>query len=274
MSIGAGVPVAQCLFDASTICEIPLDMRPAKLMLLTYTFDHLPDPLSFLSAVQSAMDSQNGLLILEVHDLEKIIDRTEICLFQHEHSIYLTALSAKRLLERANLKLLTLDVLPEKERRGNSLLIVAAPQSSGHIPDSSVDLSNLTPSPFDEWSTYAAFSQKVENGLSKFRNYIRSGKKSGRRFAGYGAGGRGVMNLAMAGLTRSDIAYLCDRNPSFHGLFTPCSHIPVVAPEHLLSNYVDETIVFSFGYMDEIRCDLSQYIERGGKLISILDLLQ
>ncbi len=81
------------------------------------------------------------------------------------------------------------------------------------------------------------------------------------------------MTLAMAGLDQTDVAYLCDRNPSFYGFLTPRSHVPVVSPERLLSDPVNELLVFSFGYLDEIKQQLSEPIERGLKLVSMLDLL-
>jgi hypothetical protein len=47
----------------------------------------------------------------------------------------------------------------------------------------------------------------------------------------------------------------------------------VVAPDQLLTDPSDEAIVFSFGYMDEIRRHLAQYEARGGRLISLLELI-
>jgi hypothetical protein len=78
------------------------------------------------------------------------------------------------------------------------------------------------------------------------------------------------MTLAMAGLGPEDIAYLCDQNTSFHGLYTPATHIPVVAPEHVHQEPVDELVVFSYAYLEEIRSRLSPF---AGKFTSILDLM-
>ena len=53
----------------------------------------------------------------------------------------------------------------------------------------------------------------------------------------------------------------------------PGSHVPVVAPEHLAAAPVDHLIVFSYGYMDEIR----EHVHELGaepRLVSVLDLLR
>ena len=70
-----------------------------------------------------------------------------------------------------------------------------------------------------------------------------------------------------------DFAYVCDKNPGFHGRYTPGSHIPIHSPERLLTDPVDEVIVFSFGYFQEISEELKEFTNRGGKLISLLDIL-
>jgi len=59
-----GIPVAQCLFTPQTAHEIPADFLPVRVLLLTYTFDHLPDPMGFLGAVQKVLDPERGVLIL------------------------------------------------------------------------------------------------------------------------------------------------------------------------------------------------------------------
>jgi SAM-dependent methyltransferase len=271
VSRAAGVPVSQCLFTTDTVQLIPSEMRPVQVVLLTYTFDHLPDPLPFLQTVRNVIDEDRGVLLIEVHDLEKIMERRETCLFAHEHSVYLNELSMKRLLERAGFKLLTTQLVPEPERRGNSLLVAASLQESSYEPEPFTRYESLAP--MDVWPTYETFGDETEKSYLGLRDYIRSRTDAGLRLAGYGAGGRGVMALAMADLHDKDIAYVCDQNTSFHDLLTPRSHIPVVAPEQLLTDPSDEAIVFSFGYMDEIRRNLAQYEARGGRLISLLELI-
>ncbi len=270
-SQAAHVPVSQCLFTADTVQSIPTAMRPAHVVLLTYTFDHLPDPLQFLRAVHDVIDEDRGLLLIEVHDLEKIMERRETCLFAHEHSVYLNELTMKRLLERAGFKLLTAQLVPESERRGNSLLVAAALQQSSRQPEPFTRYESLAH--MESWPTYAAFGDETEKSYAGLRDYVRSRTDAGLRLAGYGAGGRGVMALAMADLHDGDIAYLCDQNESFHNLLTPRSHIRVAAPDRLLTDPTDEAIVFSFGYMNEIRQQLKPYETGGGRLTSLLALL-
>jgi hypothetical protein len=77
----------------------------------------------------------------------------------------------------------------------------------------------------------------------------------------------------MSGVGNEEMAYLCDMNSSIHGYYTPKSHLLLVSSQRLLEDWVDEVIVFSFGYMQEITMELSKYTSQGGKLISLLELL-
>lgn len=262
----AGVETVQTLFNCEGVEQIPAGLRPAQVVLLTYTFDHLPEPKPFLELVRQVLDPERGILLIEVHDLARIVERREICLFEHEHSIYLTALTMKRLLESAGFRLLGDDVLPEKERRGNSLLIAACPATA--TAHASTYAARATDVALETWPAYEAFGADVRRGVARFRDQLRTERAAGRKLAGYGAGGRGVMTLAMAGVGPEDLAYLCDQNTSFHGLYTPATHIPVVAPEHVHRQPVDTLVVFSYAYMDEIRARLKPF---EGRCVSILD---
>ena len=95
--------------------------------------------------IRDVLDPERGVLVIEVHDLAKIMDRKEACLFEHEHSIYLNLFTMKCLLEKAGFKLLTSELVSEKECRGNSLLVAAALQNSPRQPDSSVMVQQLAP---------------------------------------------------------------------------------------------------------------------------------
>lgn len=266
-----GVPTIQMLFNCEGAEQIPAEMRPAQIVLLTYTFDHLPDPKSFLDLTRQVLDPDRGVVLIEVHDFAKIVARREICLFEHEHSIYLTSLSMERLLNHCGFRLLGTDLLLESERRGNSLLIAAVPETNtSFTPTYSPTPEDLA---LDAVETIRRFDGEVQAGIQRLREHIKLQKSLGRRIAGYGAGGRGVMTLAMAGIKNTEVDYLCDQNAGFHGLYTPATHIPVVSPATIDEDPVDELIVFSYGYMNEIKSALSSFTERGGTITSMLDFL-
>ena len=67
----------------------------------------------------------NGVLIIEVHDLDLISERNEYCLFEHEHYTYLNKETMHQFLTSNGFELITYNLLDESEKRANSLLVVA-----------------------------------------------------------------------------------------------------------------------------------------------------
>jgi SAM-dependent methyltransferase len=267
-----GVPTSTSLFTHQTLREIPCDMRPVQAFVSLYTLDHVPDPLACLQAIRSVLDPKRGLVIVEVHDLEKIVERREACLFCHEHTVYLTRESMARLMSRAGLKLVSIDLVAEPDRRGNSLLAVGAVEGSPIQPDLP-PASDLAGAMDRDWAVYERFAAAVEGAHRHLGDYVRTQVAAGRRVAGYGASARAISTLSLASLTHEHIAYVCDANTNLHGMFLPKSHIPIAAPDRLGSAPVDEIIVFAYGYMREILAGLESFVRRGGKVTSLLDLL-
>jgi hypothetical protein len=160
----------------------------------------------------------------------------------------------------------------ERDRRGNSLLVVGAPDTStfrSELPP----LSSLATALDGGWQPYAEFGDAVDAAHRFLGDYVRSRCAAGVRIAGYGASARAISTLSLAGLTREHIRCVCDANPNLHGLFLPKSRIPIVPLRELLASEVEEIIVFAYGYMAEIRAALDPLVRRGVKALSLLDIL-
>lgn len=69
------------------------------------------------------------------------------------------------------------------------------------------------------------------------------------------------------------IEYLVDKKPKGIGFLTPKSGVPLVGIDKLISDPVDEILVFSFGYMTEIQAELRKLGYSGSQLHSLLDIL-
>ncbi|MWC26681.1 methyltransferase domain-containing protein [Paenibacillus sp. MMS18-CY102] len=262
-----GVPVLEALFEPATAALLPEPFRCADVLLLTYTFDHLPDPTGMLEAARQTLHPGRGLLVLEVHDLYQIVQRREYCLFEHEHYTYWTEASLRRALARSGFRLLTSELLTEAERRGNSLLIVAAPMDAAHAPDGHTGADDR------DAIGYVGFQAELDTGIAALDAFVAAESAAGRRVAGYGGGGRGVMTLA-AMSTAGQIAYVCDANPALHGRIAPKSQVPITGITRLAEDPVDTLIVFSYGYMAEIREAVMKQPHAPKRIVSMLDLLK
>lgn len=268
-AIENGVPTIQGLFNRHSVDRIPPEFRQSDIVLLSYTFDHLPDPTEFLRAVHSILHPERGILVIEVHNLEKIFERREYCLFEHEHSIYLTSSTAQSLLSSEGYKIIDFDIIPESIRRANSLLFVATPEGSKF---SSLQLPELDLPEFRNLEFYREQVEKIYQGIHNLEKYVDDRTANGKTIAGYGAGGRGVMTLSA--MNNADkLQYLVDKEPKGTEIYCPKAGIPVFGIEQLKKAPVDEVIVFSFGYLKEIQEDLQALGYSLSQIHSMIDVL-
>jgi ubiquinone/menaquinone biosynthesis C-methylase UbiE len=264
-----GIPTIQGLFTAESISRLPQNFREVNVVMLSYTFDHLPDPRAFLAAARSILNKTDGLLVVEIHDLEKIIQRQEYCLFEHEHSIYLTEATARQMCRMEGFEIIDYDLVPEKDRRANSLIVVATPNESS-LARRAVE--PRTPPDFSNLAFYERVGDNIREGIAHLETFVDSLTANGRKLAGYGAGGRGVMTLA-AMSNASKLRYLVDKKPKRPGLLVPKSGIPLVGLDALKTDPVDNILVFSFGYMDEIQHEVGSLEYKPAQFHSLLDIL-
>ena len=265
----AGIPTTNTLFGPDTIDLIPAAMRPFGLVLLTHVFDHLPDPGAFLRSLPDLLDPRDGMLLMEVHDFAETMRHVEYPLIQHEHTTYPTAASLQRMFASVGLDIVDVGVLPDEVKRAHSLMVLAVPQGS-RLAGRAVPASTLGPlHTFDE---LCGFGERLHETLGRVRGYIAHRRAAGIRLAGFGAGGRGIMTLA-ATAGPGDLLYVCDSSPAHHGQFMAGSRIRVAPPDEIERVPVDEVIVFSYGYLDEIRAQLVAHEARGGRVVSLLEVL-
>ena len=126
---------------------------------------------------------------------------------------------------------------------------------------------------FESKEFYYDFGNKIEKAITNLDNYVQKQTNKGKKIAGYGAGGRGIMTLANM-KTSSKLDFLIDKNPKSKEIYTPSSNIPVVGLKHLEENSIDEIIVFSYGYINEIKNELNTYGYQSNQIKSFIDLMQ
>jgi SAM-dependent methyltransferase len=269
-AVESGIPTLECLFDADTPGRIPADFLPVDIVTMSYTMDHIPTPMESLAAIQSILEPNRGVLVVENHDFCKIVDRLEYCLFEHEHSIYLTPHTARGMLERAGMKLVDVNWLPENRVRANSLIFAGACQDA-EVP---VAVSgSLEGAAFESAEFYKDLQVDIQRAIDHLDEFVREEVAAGRSVCGYGAGGRGVMTLA-AMQESGHFQYVADRSPRGRGFALPGSGVRLVGLEDMVDERADTVLVFSYGYFDEIRSSLGAMGYEADQLVSVIDVMK
>ena len=256
IAIDSGVPTQVDLFGRHTEDKVG---EQFDISLSSYTLDHVRNPVEYLQTTHRMLND-GGIIAFEVHDLEKIIERTEYCLFEHEHTIYMTPADARRFVERQGFKVLVIDPISSEEVRGNSLILIAK-----KIPKS-IESHNDEHFHNFQLDTLNNRIIKMINRLNKWVDSIPENEG----IVGFGAGGRGVMTLAAMENPRRFKA-LFDSNYRSGKFVTPKTRIPVVGPDKWSSFANSHCLVFSFGYFSEIKEQLIQSGFTSEKIISLAD---
>jgi hypothetical protein len=272
LALNNGVNVINALFTKESLDLIPKDFKTAQLLVLLHTFDHLYDPAPFLDTVRQVLDPNRGIFLIEVHDLHDIYIKHETALFGHEHATYLHFGSMRRFLKRHGFRIVDFNFLPKEACRGSSMLVAATLEGSELV--AAPNLSDFENPKLDNLSAFLEFQASVSRSFVNLRQYVEDGKNTGKRFAGYGGWGRGVTTLAMVGLTTNHLAFVVDGNRNLHGCYTPVTSLPIVGPDSVTIEVVDEVIVFNYAYINEISGTLSEFIKNGGSVVSVIDLLR
>ena len=234
----AGIETKACLFDT----QLDLD-ESFDICVSSYTFDHMPDPLDYLQTAHKVLNP-GGLVAVEIHDLEKIVDRTEFCLFEHEHTIYMTPSDATALIESQGFKVISVNPLDDITTRANSLIVVAQKNEIKFHPQTVLH----------DNPKFKTLDQRIKDTIFKIDEWVVS-LESDLPLIGYGAGGRGVMTLAALECAQR-FSGLVDSNYNSDIYKAPKTRVPIYSKEDLSSFSAGYCIIFSFGYAEEITRDL------------------
>jgi predicted TPR repeat methyltransferase len=229
--------------------------------LSSYTFDHVRDPRDYLRAACELL-TDGGLLSFEVHDLDVISHRSEFCLFEHEHTIYLNSQQARKLLLECGFEVVAINPVAADAVRGNSLIVVAKKlpktNQAQSLPHRAADMDGT--------------QRRIQALILRLNEWV-AGLPIDERLVGFGVGGRGVMTLA-ALQQPSRFSAMFDSNYTSNQLLTPKTRIPVVGPKQW-SDYCDaHCLVYSFGYFQEIRQQLLNVGFNSQRIVSLADFFE
>lgn len=252
------IDTVQDFFHSKMLDKIRKKFDSVDCIVSSYTFDHIPFIGETFEAISSIL-APSGKLIVEIHDLDLIIDRKEFCLFEHEHYIYLNKITAEYVFNKNGFEIETFNLLNAKEKRGNSLLIVA--QKKSNQKKISIDIDN-------ELVKVQNLNKNTRSTIDKIDGWLEDNKN--KKIVAYGAGGRGVMTLASL-KNYEYFKYIVDKNPKGENIYSSKTHLPIYKPESIKEDKVDIVFIFSYGYFQEIVEELTQYGYTKKQFVSLLD---
>jgi len=267
-----GVPTLVEFFGREAATRLAHEGRQASLVVGNNVLAHVPDLNDFVAGVAVLLAS-DGTATFEFPHLLRLLDEVQYDTIYHEHFSYFSLTTVCVVLERHGLAAYDVEELPT---HGGSLRVYVQHAGGPRAVSDSVPalLAHEDASGLRDPDRYARFAQEVEESKRKLLELLISLRDQGKCVAGYGAPGKGNTLLNYCGIRTDLLEYTVDRNPYKHGTYTPGTHIPIHPVERIAETRPDYLLVLPWNLIDEIREQLANVAEWGGKLIVPIPLAQ
>ena len=262
-----GIESVNQFLGVVTAQEVVASGHGADLLIGNNVLAHVPDINDFIGGLNVLLKPR-GILTMEFPHLLQLMSHNEFDTIYHEHFSYLSFLAVELMFAHHGLTIFDVEELPT---HGGSLRIFAR-----HID---------TPQPTVSSRVTAMRQKEIEFGLKRIETYERFGeqvkatkrkllrfltdiKDRGKRIVGYGSPAKGNTLLNYCGIRTDFIDYVVDRNPRKQGLYTPGTHIPILAPEKIFETKPDYVLILPWNIKDEIMQQMAGIRDWGGQFIA------
>jgi SAM-dependent methyltransferase len=258
----AGVRTLNTFFGRDLARRLRADEKPADLIIANNVLAHVADLNGLVEGIAILL-APHGRAVLEMPYVVDLIAHAEFDTIYHQHLCYFSMTALDRLFRRHGL---FLNEVHRLSIHGGSLRIHV-----GHLEALQPAVGDLLAAEreagLDRPEPYLRFAERVQGVREALRAMVRRLKGEGARLAAYGAAAKGTTLLSYCGLDRAVIDYVVDRNAFKQGRYMPGSKLPILAPEKLLEDRPDCTLLLPWNFADEILAQQAAYRAQGGRFL-------
>jgi SAM-dependent methyltransferase len=260
-----GIPTREEFFTAELGRRLAVEGMWADVFHAHNVLAHVPDLNGFVEGIRAVL-KPHGVAVIEVPYVKDMLDHCEFDTIYHEHLSYFWLSTLDFCFRRHGLVIADVERLPI---HGGSLRVVASPAEAAGRPGPRVEalLAEEKGCGIDTPGPYREFAERVNQIKESLRELLRRLKAGGGRIAAYGASAKGSTLLNYCGIGRDVLDFVVDRSPAKQGRFTPGTGLRIYAPEKLLQDMPDFTLLLTWNFADEILRQQAEYRRRGGRFI-------
>lgn len=262
-----GIPTIDEFFDRGLAERLRAQGRRASVIHAHNVLAHVADLHGVVAGVEHLL-ADDGIAIFEVPYLRSLIDHVEFDTIYHEHLCYFSLTALVAVFGR---HALVVDDVERLEIHGGSLRLRvsrAGPDPCHRAAPAVHELLREEAS----WGVarperYLGFAGRVQALRTELVELIDDLRDQGHRIAAYGASAKGTTLLNAFGIGRERLEFVVDRSVVKQGRYTPGTHLPIHAPEHLLEQMPAYTLLLTWNFAEEIIEQQHEYRRRGGRFI-------
>jgi SAM-dependent methyltransferase len=263
VAIDNGVPTRCDFFGRDLARQLAAEGLLADVLHANNVMAHVPDVNGVVAGIATVL-APGGVAVIETPYVREMVERLEFDTIYHEHLFYYSLSSFDALLRRNGLRAVDVERIPI---HGGTLRIFAAEEGTPVSDTTTSLLAEEAQLGMTTIDYYRDFVARVDTLCDQLRDFLLGLRRDGKRIAAYGAAAKGATLLNRIGVDATTIDYVADRNVHKQGLYMPGVHIPIVAPEQLLTDLPDYVLLLAWNFADEVMAQQHEYRERGGKFI-------
>jgi nucleoside-diphosphate-sugar epimerase/SAM-dependent methyltransferase/quercetin dioxygenase-like cupin family protein len=239
----------------------------ADLITASNVFAHADKLDNIAHAAFNAL-KENGTFVVEVQYLLDTIKDLTFDNIYHEHTNYWSVTSINNFFNRLGYNVYKVEHI---NTHGGSIRVYV--NRGGEVQPSVAEfLQNESDFGLTDYKTYLDFAKRVEAAKANVNKNIKALKDQGLTLVGYGSPAKATTSLNYYGITSNEIDYIVEDNQLKHNKILPGVKIPIYSKDKLNEKLPDVIIVMAWNFVEEIKKNNQDLIDKGVKFISIKDL--
>ncbi len=237
-----------------------LNGKKAKVISSIAMFYDLNDPKAFVKDVRASL-ADDGLWVLEMSYLPRMITNAAYDSICHEHVTYYSMTTFMATLEGTDFKVIDASV---NDINGGSVRIVCS--VGGKNSDDINDLVyEEAQAGYSKPLIYQDFVSRVTASKNELKAFLAENKD--KKIYGYGASTKGQIVLQYCNLSSEHMVAIAERNPTKYGLYTPGTNIRICDEQEMRNAKPDYLLIFPWYFFDEFKGREAELHDSGCKFI-------
>ncbi|MBA2631930.1 MAG: methyltransferase domain-containing protein [Chloroflexi bacterium] len=268
----AGIRTISTAFGAPDSVALIEARGGAELILVNHALAHVDDLDAMVSLLETSL-APVGRIAIEFHDLTALLAGIQFDIVGHAHRSYLSLTALERLLVRHGLSVIA---ARRSAVHGGTIQALVERTTSGVGRRAKIDrlLARDASAGVEDPATFVRLGVRAHLAAARFRQHLESAAQAGTVVVGYGAPGRSVALLAMAGVGSALLPFTVDRDPEKQGLSLPGAAIEIRDVNAIDEQRPDEVMILAWSWAAEIASQLAHVATWGGRLVVPLPRLR